>query len=162
VASRYSSKGGGRVKGAIKVFITPTLEMVVLPNTQILPKKERTAWIKEKKALGWILFASKGEARRYIELKTLEHHKLIKDLELQPKFPLWITEPISKIKYYFWTYIADFKYRDIELGEIVVEDVKGMKTEIYLKKSELFQVLYPQYYFLETCAGKQKSIKAFS
>lgn len=94
-------------------------------------------------------FDSKKEARRYGELKLLLRAGKIKDLELQPKFELIPTirtedETLRKV-----SYIADFKYIDLESGKVVVEDVKGFKTDVYLLKKRLFLQKYAEYEFRE-------------
>ena len=94
-------------------------------------------------------FDSKKEARRYGELKLLERAGKIKDLELQPKFELIPTirtedETLRKV-----SYIADFKYIDLESGKVIVEDVKGFKTDVYLLKKRLFLQKYTEYEFRE-------------
>lgn len=38
-------------------------------------------------------------------------------------------------------YIADFKY--IENGKIIVEDVKGIQTDVFKLKHKLFEKKYP-------------------
>lgn len=96
-----------------------------------------------------IKFDSMKEARRYRELKLLERAGKIKDLELQPKFELIPTirtesETLRKV-----SYIADFKYIDLESGKVVVEDVKGFKTDVYLLKKRLFLQKYAEYAFRE-------------
>lgn len=88
------------------------------------------------------LFDSKKESERYTELKLLERAGEISELELQPKFVLlegfrdrggkW-RRPI--------TYTADFRY--IENSDVVVEDTKGMKTDIFRLKEKLFRHRYP-------------------
>ena len=90
-----------------------------------------------------IKFASKKEAARYQELKLLEKAGEIKELELQPKFPMVIN--CAKI----CTYIADFKYYDNKLKDYVVEDVKGMRLQTYLLKKKLLLALYPGIIFRE-------------
>lgn len=96
-------------------------------------------------------FDSMKEARRYGELKLLERAGKIKDLELQPKFELiptirTKTETLRKV-----SYIADFKYYDMDTERVIVEDVKSKatKTNVYLLKKRLFLVKYPQYDFRE-------------
>jgi len=92
-----------------------------------------------------IRFASKGEARRYEELKLLVRAGEIKDLKLQPKFeliPAYVNgagEKIRKLEY-----VADFEYFEIEHQQWVIEDVKseGTKTAIYLLKRKLFEKIY--------------------
>ena len=74
--------------------------------------------------------------------------KKIKNLTLQPIFRL---QPkfkkngatIREIKY-----VADFMYTD-ENGKIVVEDVKGMKTDVYKIKKKMFDYNFPEYELIE-------------
>ena len=89
-----------------------------------------------------INFQSERECNRYKELLLLKRAKLIKDLELQKPFVL--LEPyikngkkINGIKYY-----ADFYYTDIKTGLPVVEDAKGVKTQVYIIKKKLFEFKY--------------------
>ena len=94
-------------------------------------------------------FDSKKEARRYGELRLLARAGKIKDLELQPKFELiptirTETETLRKV-----SYIADFKYIDLESGKVIVEDVKGFKTDVYLLKKRLFLQKYTDCEFRE-------------
>jgi len=92
-------------------------------------------------------FDSKKEAKRYLELKMLERAGVISNLILQPKFLLQ-----DSFKYKGKTqraifYIADFEY--IKDGKRIVEDVKGVKTEVYKLKKKLFLKKYPQVEFKE-------------
>ena len=93
-------------------------------------------------------FDSKKEAERYKELKALEELGVIEDLKLQPRFVLQESFKDSK-----WgaqraiTYVADFLYK--EDRKTVVEDVKGMKTDVYRIKKKLFLKLYPGIDFRE-------------
>lgn len=80
-----------------------------------------------------ISFPSKGEAGRYSQLLLLEKSGLIRDLELQPKFPLVVNgEKIC-------TYIADFQYTT-DSG-LVTEDYKGVRTPIYRLKKKLMKAI---------------------
>jgi hypothetical protein len=78
-------------------------------------------------------FDSKKEAGRYQELKYMQQAKRISELELQPVFPLHVMElyrsqpPIKIVTVGILT--ADFRYVDLETGEIVVEDVKSEITK---------------------------------
>jgi hypothetical protein len=69
-----------------------------------------------------IRFASKREAKRYLELKLMEKAGRISNLRRQVRYPLVIET----------TYVADFVYD--EKGEEIVEDVKGHRTREYLQK----------------------------
>lgn len=78
-----------------------------------------------------IVFDSKKERDRYVQLKILEEAGVVKDLKLQVKFRLIPAQRIDgKVVERECTYIADFVYQ--ELGEdgnwhTVVEDVKGYR-----------------------------------
>lgn len=84
-----------------------------------------------------IRFASKKESERYALLKTWEKDGTIRDLELQPKFPILV----NGVK--IGRYVADFAYRDGESGAKIVEDVKGYKTDLYKFKKKLVEAIYP-------------------
>jgi hypothetical protein len=92
-----------------------------------------------------VVFASRREARRYAELKLLEQAGEIVALELQPQFALWahpfpfVGEPWSPVP--VAKYIADFRYYNRD-GELVIEDVKGMKTPLYRLKKKITEVQY--------------------
>lgn len=86
----------------------------------------------------WIKFDSLKEAWYYQQLKILEKAWKIQELELQPVFELqpkfkhkWKT--IRAIKY-----IADFRYYDNQTKELVVVDVKWVKTQVYNLKKKMF------------------------
>jgi hypothetical protein len=83
-----------------------------------------------------ITFASKAEARRYAELRLLLDAGAIYDLTLQPRFDL----SVNGVK--IGTYVADFRYVDGETHEILVEDVKGVRTPVYRLKAKLVKALY--------------------
>lgn len=80
-------------------------------------------------------FMSKREGQRYQALKILERGGIIRDLELQPRFALIV----NGLK--VCTYIADFRYTDVAKGEQVVEDVKGVLTDVYKIKKKLMQAV---------------------
>lgn len=85
-----------------------------------------------------IRFASRKEAKRYIYLKDLEKRGRIKNLGLQTHFTLIPSQYIDgkcverPAKYY-----ADFTYTDVDTGEYVVEDTKGVRTPAYILKRKL-------------------------
>lgn len=90
-----------------------------------------------------IRFHSKKEAARYLDLKLLERIGEVKELELQPKFPLYAPTrnghgPVEKI----CDYVADFRYRQGPRGVLVIEDVKGMRTPVYRLKAKWFRAQY--------------------
>jgi len=87
-------------------------------------------------------FASTREGTRYSELKLMERAGVINDLELQPRFPITIAG--IEIRYArsnrHLTYIADFRYYDLERSKWVIEDTKmqsGHRTDVYKIKRAL-------------------------
>jgi len=79
-----------------------------------------------------VRFASTKEAARYLELRLLAKAGLIDQLEGQPAFPLHVVEiwrsGAPLVVTTVGRYTADFRYRDLQTGEIVVEDVKSTAT----------------------------------
>ena len=84
-----------------------------------------------KTTLDGIIFASKKEATRYTELMMLQRAGMIQNLRLQVPFELIPKQAGERAV----KYIADFTYT--ENGEPVVEDVKGIKTDVYRLKKKL-------------------------
>lgn len=83
-------------------------------------------------------FASRKELRRWNELKTLQQAGTITDLQRQVRFQFPLPDgtllrytPSNRAV----TYIADFVYT--ENGQRVVEDAKGMRTDVYKIKAAL-------------------------
>jgi Protein of unknown function (DUF1064) len=95
-----------------------------------------------------VRFASKKEAARFLELQLMQKHGLIADLETQPIFPLHVMEiwrsglPIRITT--VGRYTADFRYLNLDTGEIVVEDTKSAptKTEAYRLRKHLAEVIH--------------------
>lgn len=107
-----------------------------------------------------IWFDSMMEYRRWQELVMLCWSGAIHSLEEHPEFVIWpsikYTEtgrkrPRSMGKR---TFAADFRYYDVELGEIVVEDVKGVRTAAFNKNLHWWLLTYPgQLFRLTTSNG---------
>lgn len=90
-----------------------------------------------------IEFDSKKERDRYIELRKLEITGIISDLQLQVPFVLQDGFEFNGKKILPIKYIADFTYW--ENGELVIEDVKGVKTDVYELKKKMFMYRYKKY-----------------
>ena len=93
-----------------------------------------------------IVFASRGEAQRYLELKEMQKAGTITDFERQPKFELQPRFTKNGKKWREITYSADFRitYPD---GTQVIEDVKGKggyTTPDFINKQKLFEYKYPE------------------
>ena len=85
-----------------------------------------------------ILFDSKKEAKRYQQLKLMEKAGLITNLALQPKFILQDSFVYKNRTYRKIEYIADFSYIRVNDDMLVVEDVKGLKTDVFKLKEKMF------------------------
>lgn len=83
-----------------------------------------------------VVYDSKAEANRAMELDVLLKAGAISHLERQVKFPVTING--EKV----FTYIADFAYTDTRNGQRVVEDVKGMRTAIFNLKKKCVEAQY--------------------
>ena len=84
-----------------------------------------------------ICFDSKLEAKRYVVLSIAAQTGEIRNLELQPKYEIQpaFTDS-SGVKHRAIYFIADFRY-EMPDGRVVVEDAKGMETEVFRLKRKL-------------------------
>ncbi len=96
-----------------------------------------------KTVVDGIKFDSKRESEHYRDLKILERTGVIKDLILQPRYELQPKFKKNGISYRKIEYVADFQYYDTVTNNIIVEDSKGMKTDIYKLKKKMFEYRYP-------------------
>lgn len=109
-------------------------------NRQKKNKKSKSKYKNKKMWFDGYVFHSIGEGNRYKKLKFLENSGQIQSLELQPKFLVSDTFYVLKngvkecLKKH--TYSADFKY--IEDGKLVIEDYKGMETDVYKNNRKYF------------------------
>lgn len=85
-----------------------------------------------------ITFDSKAEYRRYCELKMLRTAGEIKDLQVHTKYPFMVNGVNCGY------YMDDFSYMPwpFRLGQRTVEDVKGVRTPVYVLKRKLVKALY--------------------
>ena len=88
------------------------------------------------------VFDSAKEAQRYRELTLLERAGEISNLELQPRFLLQESFKKNGKTYRKIEYVADFRYA--ENGKTIVEDVKGLQTDVFKIKHKLFEKKYPE------------------
>jgi hypothetical protein len=77
-------------------------------------------------------FASKKEQKRYLELKMLREASEVSFFQMQTPFHL-----TGGVKY-----ICDFQVYWSN-GDITFEDVKGVKTPMYILKKKQVEQLYP-------------------
>lgn len=94
----------------------------------------------KKTVVDGITFDSRKEADRYLVLRGLEEDGSIEDLRRQVRYELVPAFDVDGKHYRPVFYVADFVY--VEDGKEVVEDVKGMVTDVYKLKSKLFARRY--------------------
>lgn len=112
-------------------------QQLVARNKAIKPATKKPKYGNKKAQIGDVQFDSKREAKRYQELKALEHMGHISELQLQVRFELIPKQrtPSGKAER-GCDYIADFRYRD-KFGHLIVEDTKGVRTADYIIKRKL-------------------------
>lgn len=110
------------------------------------------AWQKQNKyrnkktIVDGIEFDSKREADRYLELKILERKGEISHLKLQPVLILQDKFKHDGKTIRAITYRADFAYFEVTSKKSVIEDVKGMETDVFKLKKKLFLKKYGDSY----------------
>jgi len=108
-------------------------------------KSEGESKFKNKKVVdGELKFDSQKEYKRYKELKLLEQSGSITDLKLQETFELQPKFKKNGVSYRAICYVADFSYYDTTINCKIVEDVKGMKTDVFKLKQKMFEYVYPE------------------
>ena len=100
----------------------------------------RSKYHAKKTTVDGITFDSRREADRYLVLKGMEDDGAIEDLRRQVRYELVPAFDVDGMHYRPVYYVADFVY--VEDGKEVVEDVKGMRTDVYRLKSKLFARRY--------------------
>lgn len=98
----------------------------------------------KKEICDGITFDSKSECNRYRQLKVLERTGEIAGLKLQPSYLLQEGFQGNNGKSYRPIYYrGDFRYLEKSTGHIVVEDVKGVETQVFRLKEKMFRKRYP-------------------
>lgn len=88
-----------------------------------------------------VMFDSKIEANRFAELRYLLRAGMISNLRRQVPYELIPSQRVDgKVVERPVKYIADFVYT--ENGREVVEDVKGVRTDVYVIKRKLMLQKY--------------------
>jgi hypothetical protein len=99
-----------------------------------LGKPEKTRKYRNKPTVvGDLKFASKREANRYQELQFAEKAGTITDLRCQVRYQININGERVCV------YVADFVFQRGD--EIVVEDAKGVRTDVYKLKAKLMRIV---------------------
>ena len=96
---------------------------------------KRPKYRNKKTVVDGITFDSKREASRYNELKIAEKSGTITKLRLQVPFAIVVN------RIYCGSYVSDFVYLDRD-GEEIIEDAKGVRSDLYKLKKKLVEALY--------------------
>lgn len=102
----------------------------------------RSKYHAKKTVVDGTTFDSRKEADRYLVLKCMEEDGIIENLRRQVRYELVPAFDVEGRHYRPVYYVADFVYMDKETGKEVVEDVKGVRTDVYKLKSKLFARRY--------------------
>lgn len=111
-----------------------------IPKKLSKPITRPNKYKNQKVVIDGIKFDSKKEANRYRELKLLERIGEITDLQLQVRYELLPKYEINGKKIRAINYVADFVYK--EHGAEIIEDVKGVRTDVYKIKKKMFEYKY--------------------
>lgn len=103
-----------------------------------------------------MLFASKAEMKRYIELEYLQMAGEIDQLSRQPQFKFEVRSLIRRPDDHMYqiviekkfSYRADFKYRLPKTDQWVIDDKKGYLKPEQAERIEWFKTLYPEFLFV--------------
>jgi hypothetical protein len=106
----------------------------VYPLNYKVPRGSLSKYHNRKTEIDGILFDSRREANRYLELRLLEKAGEITNLELQPRFRMDVNGM------HVCDYIADFRYQEGE--KTMVQDVKGVRTDVYRIKRKLLKAIH--------------------
>lgn len=89
----------------------------------------------KRTTINGITFDSRKEAQRYSELCLMQRAGKIKDLRRQVRYE--IVPKVGKERATY--YVADFVYAEKQgdIWQTVVEDTKGVKTDVYRLKRKL-------------------------
>lgn len=101
--------------------------------------KKGSKYGNRKISFNGMVFDSRKEFNRYGELMLLQRAGRIKDLQRQVPYVIIPPQKDGRGRVIFreTKYIADFVYFDRDRNRWVVEDVKGVKTEVYRIKKKL-------------------------
>lgn len=99
-------------------------------------QKKKPKYGNKKTIVDGIEFDSKKEAARYGKLKLMVRAGKIRELRQQPSFTIRVEGVV------ICTYNGDFSYIDSKENRLILEDVKGVKTQVYRLKKKLLKAVY--------------------
>lgn len=91
-----------------------------------------------KRCLEGLFHHSTKESKRCNELHALQRGGLIRDLKAhpQPRYELAVNGV------HICAYLPDFEYVDCDSGDVMIEDVKGLRTREYILKARLMLAVH--------------------
>jgi hypothetical protein len=95
--------------------------------------RRRSKYYNKRTIVDGRAFASRKEAARYEVLRDLEAEGKIRELDMQHSFSLEVNGML------ICRYLADFTYIDVDTNAYIVEDVKGIITDLYRLKKKLMK-----------------------
>ena len=114
-----------------------------------LPQEARSKYHARKTTVDGVTFASGREAARFGELQLLIRAGAIRNLRLQPEYPLYAGSDLPldprRDPLKIGVYRADFAYEEQQpdgTWAAITEDSKGFKTPLYLWKRRHVQAQY--------------------
>lgn len=114
--------------------------------THTYKARDMNKYRNKKMVLNGRVYDSKKEMLRAIQLKQMEKVGMISDLQEQVRFVLqesFVNNCGKKIREI--AYVADFVYN--ENGKQIVEDCKGIRTDVFKIKHKMFEKRYPEKFF---------------
>lgn len=132
-----------RIATLVEQGYTPDEALSKVATAKVAAEKPaRSKYGNVKTKIDGITFDSQREAERYRELKDRADRGEIDHLTIQPRYPLHVLRARSNTFIEIGSYIADFRYTDVPSGQEIVEDVKGMKTDMYRWKKKHVESQY--------------------
>ena len=121
--------------------LAPRAKSPAKPKGPTKPRKPGASkYGNERCESGGIKFSSRREMMRWHDLLQMQVRGEISELEMQVPFVLAPAAIVAGKKRTARTYVADFVYETAG-GVRVVEDVKGMKTPMYMFKRHLMKTV---------------------
>lgn len=111
---------------------------------RLIGRGKRNKYHARKVEYDGIVFDSAKEANRYAELSMMEKAGEIHDLQRQVRYELIPAQrdpETGKVLERACSYLADFVYTD-NAGKQIVEDAKGIRTDVYKIKRKLMLQKY--------------------
>lgn len=124
------------------------MNMSIAEYKEITEGKKPSKYRNTRTKVDGISFDSQAEARRYVELKTLKAVGDVNGFILQPRFILQEGFENDGVVTEKMEYVADFLIMWAD-GRTTIEDVKGVRTDVYKLKVKLFEKKYPKLKIIE-------------